>query len=457
MRARIRPAQAHIRTRRRRGAGPPLRPAARGVHRGPRRPQQAAPRRRPARPGGRDQGPAQAARLGLGRQPARAREHPDEVAALVQAGEQLAAAQAEALSSGGARPLRGSQRRARGRARQDRPPDRTAARGSRSAGRLRRRPSGRCARSEPPRWTTRLVADLLAGRLQDDVEPGGFSLLAGLELPARPRGGKAPKDTGREELIAAPAGAESGSAERTRAAQGRRRGGAHRQAGARAGRSRRRDGRGGRSSRPAGRRGRRGAGGRDRPLDRSQALNRDTLRADGEEVRPALGSRRRRDRDLLDRSRRGRAHVPRLRHRRSRRALDLRGDGAPAARRRRAFVGGARRVRERAGGPGAPGRDGRGRRPLGRRRRADGPAAHRGLDALGRRSRPRQDRPGVRPAHRGAADRAGADDRRPLPPPPPGARARRTRSVALVRGELPRDAARRAAGRADARGPSTSR
>ena len=53
----------------------------------------------------------------------------------------------------------------------------------------------------------------------------------------------------------------------------------------------------------------------------------------GEEVRAAVRHRRRRVGDLLDRPRRGAPHVPRLRHRRPRRAFDVRGNRAVAARR----------------------------------------------------------------------------------------------------------------------------
>ena len=119
-------------------------------------------------------------------------------------------------------------------------------------------------------------------------------------------------------------------------------------------------------------------------------------------------------------------------------------------------LGGARGLRERAGRAGAPERDGRGHRPLRRRQ----PRRWICCARRSRRSRPAipaaAGPTGVRPPYGGAADRTGADDPRPLPPPPPGAGAGRARPVALLRGELPRDAPRRAAGRGRRRAPSTS-
>ena len=131
-----------------------------------------------------------------------ARKHPDDVKALIQAGERLAKTQAEALSSGG---------RDRFAAARDEHAAALAKIGRRIAPLLEEagRSAGQ-ATTERALRTLRAASldeqargELLAGRLQDDVEPGGFSLLAGLELPSRPRGGKAPKETGREELLSA--------------------------------------------------------------------------------------------------------------------------------------------------------------------------------------------------------------------------------------------------------------
>lgn len=130
-----------------------------------------------------------------------ARKHPDEVAALAQAGEQLAAAQAEALGSGGRERFADAR-------------DEHAAALTR-IGRLIApllRDAGRPATQATTERALRTLRaasldegarpHLVAGRLQDDVEAGGFSLLAGVELPTRPRAhGKRP-DTGREELTA---------------------------------------------------------------------------------------------------------------------------------------------------------------------------------------------------------------------------------------------------------------
>jgi hypothetical protein len=132
-----------------------------------------------------------------------ARKSPDDVAALARAGEQLGKAQAEALSSGG---------RERFAAARDEHAAALTKIGRRIAPLLQEagRPASQ-ATTERALRTLRAASlddetrpELLAGRLQDDVEPAGFSLLAGLELPARPRGrdAPAPKDTRREELVA---------------------------------------------------------------------------------------------------------------------------------------------------------------------------------------------------------------------------------------------------------------
>ena len=130
-----------------------------------------------------------------------ARTIPDDVAALAQAGEQLGAAQAEALSSGG---------RERFAAARDEHAAALTKIGRRIAPLLKEagRPASQ-ATTERALRTLRAASlndearqELLAGRLQDDVEPAGFSLLAGLDLPARPSRREAPKDTAREELMA---------------------------------------------------------------------------------------------------------------------------------------------------------------------------------------------------------------------------------------------------------------
>jgi hypothetical protein len=130
-----------------------------------------------------------------------ARKSPDDVAALAQAGEQLGTAQAEALSSGG---------RDRFAAARDEHAAALTKIGRRIAPLLQEagRPASQ-ATTERALRTLRAASlddearrELLAGRLQDDVEPAGFSLLAGLELPDRPRGREAPQDRGREELLA---------------------------------------------------------------------------------------------------------------------------------------------------------------------------------------------------------------------------------------------------------------
>jgi hypothetical protein len=129
-----------------------------------------------------------------------ARKDGDDVKALVQAGERLAKAQAEALSSGG------RERFAKAR------DEHAAALGKigRRIGPLLEdagRPASQTTTERALRTLRAASLDeaarpaLLAGRLQDDVEPGGFSLLAGLELPARPPGAETPKEAGRGELL----------------------------------------------------------------------------------------------------------------------------------------------------------------------------------------------------------------------------------------------------------------
>jgi DNA repair exonuclease SbcCD ATPase subunit len=128
-----------------------------------------------------------------------ARKSPDDVAAVATAGEQLAKAQAEALSS------RGRERFAAAR---DEHASALSQIGRRIASLLQE--AGRSASQSTTERALRTIRaasldenarpELVAGRLQDDVEPGGFSLLAGLDLPAR-SGRETPKPSGREELI----------------------------------------------------------------------------------------------------------------------------------------------------------------------------------------------------------------------------------------------------------------
>jgi hypothetical protein len=129
-----------------------------------------------------------------------ARNHADDVKALVQAGERLAKAQAQALASGG---------RERFATARDEHAAALTEVGHRitplleDAGRPASQPT-----IERALKTLRAAsldeearAELLAGRLQDDVEPGGFSLLAGLELPSRPPSRGSKRDGARAELL----------------------------------------------------------------------------------------------------------------------------------------------------------------------------------------------------------------------------------------------------------------
>ena len=129
-----------------------------------------------------------------------ARKHADDVKALVQAGERLAKAQAEALASGG---------RERFATARDEHATALTKVGRRITPLLEEagRPASQ-ATIERALKTLRAAsldeearAELLAGRLQDDVEPGGFSLLAGLELPSRPTARGSKKDGARAELL----------------------------------------------------------------------------------------------------------------------------------------------------------------------------------------------------------------------------------------------------------------
>ena len=167
-----------------------------------------------------------------------------------------------------------------------------------------------------------------------------------------------------------------------------------------------------------------------------------------EEVRRPLGRLRRGDEHLLDRPGRGRADVPRLRHRRAGRERELRGGRLPPARGRAAARRRARRVQGAAGGrarAAACGDDDHRRERDGRL--ADGDDAHGRLGAvLLRRGRGR-DRPRERAPEGRDPDRAAADDRGALRAPPPRRAGRRSRPVARLRRELPDDAARRGAHR----------
>ena len=182
------------------------------------------------------------------------------------------------------------------------------------------------------------------------------------------------------------------------------------------------------------------------PTHRRAAVAGNVLR-DGrpQEVRRALRRLRRGDEHLLDRPRRGRAHVPRLRHRRARGERELRGGRVSPARGRPADERRARRVQGAAGlRPGAAARRDDDHRRERDGRLADGDAAHRRLGALLLRPGRGRDRPRERAPQGRHADRPAADDRRALRAPPPR-RARpstRTRRSTTPRTSWPCSAAR---------------